>query len=433
MPCMKPPKPSKSIANWTNALLIPLMAIGLSACGDAAGGQAFPPAIVEIQPVVQDVWKLTYTASGAIEARNKVDLNAEVPGVINLIGFKEGERVSKGELLIRLKADKYRAQVGESYAGIRASQSDVRSQQAEIDRLEAQADAARSRLKLAEDEYNRFKALLDGQFISVQELDEKRVAFDTARAEYRAAVNALDNAKALKTQALANVQRAKSTYLYTQAQAEEARIVAPFSGAVGQKYVDLGDYVAPTEKLLTLVDNSVMRIGFPVPERHLGYMREGLPVIVQVEGFRDEVFSGRVSFVDPVVDAGSRTVMVKAVVDDPKGLLRHGQSGRVRLILDDVPDSLVIPEEAIVLQGEKTLVWVVEDGKAVSREVTVGQRDAGRAQIMAGLEPGDQVVTSGLQKIHFDGQPVQKAGAQPGPQQAAGQSQPAQSAKSSQG
>ena len=93
---------------WTKRLLLPLItAITLSACG-GAGAPDFPPPQVEIRPVALDTWKLSYTASGAVEANNKVDLNSEVGGVINLIGVREGDRIGKGTLLVRLKADKYR-------------------------------------------------------------------------------------------------------------------------------------------------------------------------------------------------------------------------------------------------------------------------------------------------------------------------------------
>jgi membrane fusion protein, multidrug efflux system len=209
--------------------------------------------------------------------------------------------------------------------------------------------------------------------------------------------------------------------------ANESVIRAPFSGIIGQKYVDIGDYVAPTEKLITMVDPSSFKIQFTVPERYLHQLRIGLPVKVTFEGLGNAQYNGQVNFIDPVIDPNAHTVTVKAVLPSAPGL-RHGLFGTIDLSLGTIENAVVIPEEAIVPQGEKSFVYVVrrevyrptqvpggeEKNPAPNpptgsdklstvahlQEVKVGYRNAGRVQIQSGLSAGDQVIVSGLQKVN---------------------------------
>ena len=204
---------------------------------------------------------------------------------------------------------------------------------------------------------------------------------------------------------------------------------------VGQKYVDLGDYIAPGQKLLTVVDPSRFKIRFTVPEQYLSRLKTGLPVSVHFDGRNDSShdashdasknapsndastpssFQGVVYFIDPVVDPDAHTLQVKAMLPASAGL-RHGLFGRVTLSLGMIRNAVAVPEEAVVPQGEKTFVYVVchesvkADGKtgkkahpgdiAHLREIVVGHRAEGLAQIARGLSPGERVITAGLQKV----------------------------------
>lgn len=397
-----------------------MMSLLLAGCG---GGNewSMPPAVVETRLAVQQPWTIVYTTTGTLEANNKVDLNSETPGVITSIGVKEGDPVGRGQTLIRLKADKQYAQVQESAAGIEASRDQVVMYQADIDQAQARLDSALSRMEMARSEYQRFQKLHQQQFISQLELDQKRTALTTAQADYQEAMQGVASARARYSQAKSSLAQAQSSYRYAQAAASESVIRAPFSGVVGRKYVDLGDYVAPTEKLITLVDPSLFKIQFSVPERYLGEVKPGLPVRVSFEGVGEAMFNARVNFIDPVLDESTRTVIVKAVVDDPGRRLRHGMFGNVHLSLGTLSGAVVIPEEAIVPQGEKTFVYVVEENKAHLREVKIGHRNAGRVQIERGLSAGDRVIVSGLQKVN-DGAEIQDKAAMPA-QPPAGQAQ----------
>jgi membrane fusion protein (multidrug efflux system) len=368
---------------------------------------------------------VTYTATGTLEANNKVDLTTESAGTITHILTKEGESVHRGQVLMQLKADKQIAQVQESVAGISASQGGIEQQKADINQAKARLDSASVKLRLAQSELQRYERLYKDQFVSQLELDQKRTNFDTASADYQEALQGLSSSRARYAQAASSLSQARSSYRYNVAVANESLIRAPFSGIIGQKYVYLGDYVSPGQKLLTVVDPSSFKIQFSVPERYLHQLRVGLPVAVSFDGLGDAHYAGSVGFIDPVIDPEAHTVMVKAILPNAAGL-RHGLFGSIDLGLGTIANAVVIPEEAIVPQGEKTFVYVVRreiyqpstpktDAKAKTaallaaqkpttvahlQEVTVGHRKAGTVQIESGLQMGDQVIINGLQKVN---------------------------------
>ncbi|MCE3236510.1 MAG: efflux transporter, family, subunit [Vampirovibrio sp.] len=410
-----------------NRLLILNMAllITLTGCG-GGGGWQMPPPVVDVVAASQQPWIVEYQASGTLEANNKVDLNSEIAGTITHISVREGDSVQAGQSIMRLKADKQLAQLQQSAAGITASQGNIEQQKADISQAAARLNSAAVKMRLTQSELQRYERLYADQFISQLELDQKRSNYDTAVADHQEALQALSSAKARYSQAASGLAQARSSYRYNVALADESVIRAPFTGIVGQKYVDLGDYVAPTEKLVTVVDPSLFKLQFTVPEQYLHRLRVGQPIRATFEGLGNTSFSGSVNFIDPVVDMAAHTVTVKAILPGSKQL-RHGLFGTVNLALGTIQNAVVIPEEAIVPQGEKTFVYVVrhevytptaqpdEKEKAAPakpqaaspptdvahlQEVTVGHRSAGKVQIQSGLAAGDRVIVNGLQKVN---------------------------------
>ncbi|WP_373531061.1 efflux RND transporter periplasmic adaptor subunit [Vampirovibrio sp.] len=412
-------------ANNTLVLSLALsLSLLFSGCAGGGGGWQMPPPVVETTRATEQPWTVSYTATGTLEANNKVDLNTETPGIISQILVREGDLVRAGQVLMRFKADKQLAQVQQAAAGIAASQGGVEQQRASISQFQAMVNSASVKMQLAKSELTRYEQLFNDEFISQLELEQKRAAYQTAASDYQSSLQQLNGIRTQAAQASSNLAQSRSSYRYNLALAGETVVRAPFSGMIGSKYVDLGDYVAPTEKLITVVDSSVFRVQFTVPERYLGQLKLGLPVQVTFEGLTEKTARGQVNFIDPVIDPDAHTVRVKALLPSSPGL-RDGLLGNVALSLGVIPDAVVIPEEAIVPQGEKTFVYVIrhevykprvlEGEKSPSgkppeqaaepvdvahlQEVTVGYREAGKVQIKQGLKPGERLIVSGLQKV----------------------------------
>jgi membrane fusion protein (multidrug efflux system) len=169
---------------------------------------------------------------------------------------------------------------------------------------------------------------------------------------------------------------------------------------VGRRYVSLGDYVNSATKLTAVHTVTPQYAVLEVPERYASQLRRGQLVSFQVAALPGRNFSGEVIFVDPVVELPARTILIKAVVPNPRRELASGMFIEARLATAIRPNAVVVPEDAILpLQGA-TFVWVVKDGKADRRQVTLGVRTAGWAEILGGgVEPGDQVVVGGIERL----------------------------------
>jgi len=185
----------------------------------------------------------------------------------------------------------------------------------------------------------------------------------------------------------------------SRARLDKTDVRAPFSGILGLRRVSPGDYVTPGQDLVNIEDIDPLKVDFRVPERYLANLSAGQRIRVRVDAFPDRSFEGRVYAVDPQIDPAGRSIAIRARIDNPERVLRPGLFARVRLIVDERPNALVIPEQAIVPRGERRYVFRVKDGKAVLTEVRVGQRRQGSVEVVEGLSEGDTVVTAGQLKI----------------------------------
>ncbi len=331
---------------------------GLDAIGKKGMNQYFdtmptPPQTISSTTAQRMLWPDQLDSVGTFSAINGTDIAAETDGVVQTIHFASGASVQKGALLVSL---------------------DSSLEQAQLSQLEAQARLARLGLK-------RRRDLLASKTISQAE-------FDTAEAETQAA------------EAAALAQRARLAKL---------QIKAPFSGRLGIRRVSLGQYVSQGTPLVTLQSLNPIEIEFAVAEKDLSRVRPDQTLNVQVDAYPEEEFTGRVNAIEPRVDAGTRMVRVRAVVDNPQERLRGGMFGRVSLRLSEAREVIAVPRTAIKYDPYGQSVFLVtpvagQDDQspahvATHRFVRTGAARGDFLQIIEGLEAGDEVVSSGLLKL----------------------------------
>jgi membrane fusion protein (multidrug efflux system) len=174
---------------------------------------------------------------------------------------------------------------------------------------------------------------------------------------------------------------------------------APFAGAVGQRFVSVGDYVTTGTRLLTLQTVNPQRAVIEVPERYAVKLRPGQNVDFTVAAQEGRTFRARVDFIDPVVQNENRTIVVKASAPNPGGLLKPGMFVEARLATATRSNAIVVPEDAIQPMRSANVVWAVVDGKASRRVVTLGVRSAGLVEIVNGVQAGEIVVVGGLERM----------------------------------
>ncbi len=298
-------------------------------------------------------------AVGSLRAHQSVVLKPESAGRIVKLGFQDGQRVRKGQVLIQL---------------------DDSLQAAQLQQAEAQAHIARTQLQ-------RNKELLSQGFVTPSALDQAQATLDVAEAQV----------------ALARAQLARM------------RVLAPFDGVAGIRTVSLGDYVKDGAELVSLEDSSTVWVDFRLPEREAPRVRPGQALQLSLDALPGKQFDARVQALDAQLDANGRSLLVRAQVLKPGPELRSGLFARVRLSLGERQQAVVVPEEALVpMGGKQYLIKLVPapegQGQVAQRfEAKLGLRVPGLVEITEGLKPGDWVVTAGQAKLmRGDGQPVKR-------------------------
>jgi membrane fusion protein, multidrug efflux system len=318
--------------------------------GGGPGGGGPPAMPVEAATARGDTVVDAILATGQIEAIQSIELRPDVEGRLVQILVREGSPVAQGTALFKIDDAELKAQVAQ---------------------IEAERDLARQSL-------TRTRELLQQKASSQAELERAEATMRSNEAQL----------ERLKTRLARTVVR------------------APFAGVMGQRFVSLGDYVTTDTRLAALQTVSPQRATFQVPERYAEQLEPGQSVTFRVAALPGREFTGKVDFVDPIVQLPGRTIMVKARVPNPKRELQAGMFIEARLATATRPNAVVIPEDAVLpLQGSN-FVWVVADGKATRRQVELGVRTPGFVEVKSGVERAEQVVVGGQERL-AEGAPVQ--------------------------
>ena len=319
----------------------------LSGCGDESApagppDHPIPAHVLTVEPV--DLPR-TIAAVGSLESPEMTTVASEIAGTIVELSAPEGEFVEMGRVVMRL------------------------------DDTEAKATlkVARARRQNARDRLARVRQLFEGGVASQQQLDDANSNFDAADGAHRAA----------KTRLAKHVLR------------------APYSGKLGLRQVDLGDYVDPGDPIVEISDTTALELRFALPQRHIAEVARD-QTVHGIVGRCGPAFEARVVAVDPRVDPETRMVGVRAAVPNDAGELHPGMAVRARLVVGTHGDAIVVPQEAIVRVGTKHVVWVLgEDDRASSRTVTLGDYSLDRVHVTSGLAPGERVVLDAQQKLQL--------------------------------
>ncbi|MCQ4288606.1 efflux RND transporter periplasmic adaptor subunit [Pseudomonas stutzeri] len=321
-----------------------------------------PAVNVEVVESRRQPWQRQLPAIGTLTASQGIDLSVELAGTVSDVQFRSGEKVSKGQPIVLLDSEIEQASLA----------------------------AAEADLHLANVEFKRARSLIDTQAIS-------RSEFDRLNAES---------------------QKAAATVEQLKASLAKKRILAPFSGTIGIRQVDVGDFVAAGTPIATLQDLSTLFVDFYLAEQQVPLLAIGQSVRVQVAAFPDEHFEGRIVAVNPKVEATTRNVQVRAELANPGERLLPGMFADLQVLLPDEAPQVVVPETAITytLYGDSVLLVKEsqapepeEGGEAPERNepylvverrfVETGERRNGQVVILDGLDAGEQVVIAGQLKL----------------------------------
>lgn len=301
------------------------------------------PANVAVFVVSGQEFSERILVTGTVLANEEVELRPEASGKITQLLFKEGDKVSKGQLLVKI------------------NDADLRAQ---LKKLQFE-------LKLAEEKESRQKKLLDIRGISQE--------------EYDIALNEL------------NVLKADIDF--TMAQIAKTEVHAPFNGTVGLKSVSEGSYVSPTVKIATVQELDPVKIMFSIPEKYASRIRKGDVIKFTVQGGVKEEFEGKVYAIEPKIDIATRTLQVLAVSPNKERKIFPGAFANISFVLKSSSNTLLIPSEAVIPELKGQRVFIVKNGKAESVKVETGTRTDKNIEIISGLNNGDTLIVAGFMQL----------------------------------
>jgi membrane fusion protein (multidrug efflux system) len=324
------------------SLLSPLL---LAGCGDAPAGPPAgpPPAAVQVVTAEARTLPRTLSAVGSLESADMTAIAAEIPGTVIALDVPEGTRVEEGHVVARLDDAEARAALSVASARLENARARLARQQP----LHAQGVAS----------------------------DQ---ALDDARAELRSAEGAFNEART---------------------RLEKHTIRAPIGGRLGLRQVNVGQYVPAGQPIVEITLADALELRFYLPQKDLPLLAPGQKVH-GVVGRCEARFEGQVTAVDPRVDPTTRMVGLQAVVKGEPGTLSPGMAVRVRLQVGELPGAILLPQEAIVRQGTKYVVYTADgQDQAQPREVVLGEFFVDGVHVASGISAGDRVIVSGQQKL----------------------------------
>lgn len=296
--------------------------------------------------------------TGTLRPYAEAAVKAKVPGEIKELTVREGDAVRAGQVIGRIDPTEASAQLAEKRADL---------------------EAARAQLDVAAKNLATQRALLERNFIS-------QTAFDSTQGNHQVAaarLKAAEAAVAVATKVLG-----------------DTALVAPMDGVVAARNAQRGERVAVDARVVTLVDVRRLELSAPLPAAEIAAVRVGQEIEFRVDGFDGRVFTGRVERINPAAAAGSRSIEVYGVIDNPDQLLRGGLFAEGRLIVGRSDQALVVPAGAVREEGGERFVYVLDQGRLARRAVTPGLRDADQVQVLSGLRAGELVVRHNLDTLN---------------------------------
>lgn len=322
-----------------------------------------PPTAVDAKSVRVDNIIVNMEIIGNLRASDAIDVTSEVNGIVTEIKFTEGQAIKKGNILFLLDASIEKAEISIQKADV-----------------------------------NRWTALLERRQRLARSAEKLSETKNIARTR-------LDQLLTDETEALAQLQIAKATLQIAERRFYKKIVRAPFNGIVGLKLKSIGEYLEPGEVITSLDSIDPIELDFEVPESAISALKIGAEINAFTRAWGDEVFSGIVKSINTRVNLESRSITVRAKINNTNLKLKPGMFMIVKLPVVTHKNAIIIPEEAVLTDGTLRTVYVIKDGITNSKAVKLGQRLPGEVEVLEGISSDAIVITGGIQKVR-DGSKV---------------------------
>jgi membrane fusion protein (multidrug efflux system) len=336
---------------------------------------------------------------GTLMAQEEVTLANEVPATVDKILVDLGDRVQKGQVVIKLDEREARIEVERQAANLQMAREALQRARQVLDLDQANVQRAQALLADAQTNLKRFQDLFAEGAISASQRDSAQTQSDVALATLRASEAQLESDRAAVKNAEASVEQAVAALEMARKRLKDTDIVSPLDGFVRKRLVNPGETFKEKTPLVSLVATQALKLQGDVPERFAPLVRVGHPVQAEVEAYPGRTFAGRISRVSPSVDVETRTFTVEASIPNPGGALKPGSFAKAAVIVGTDKNVPFVPEDAVASSAGIVKVFVITDGKADERRIKTGQRVDGWAEILDGVKVGETVATSNLSQL----------------------------------
>lgn len=402
-------------------------ALFMAGCGSAAPQEAEMVRPVKTMIITPGEDTRLRVFPGTVEASRRVELAFRVSGLLAKLPVKEGQKVSKGDVIAQLRQDEFEARIktlqgelDQARAALRALEAGERPE--EIRRREAVLRAARVRLANARAEYTRNKSLVDRNAVSRQDFERSETMYLVAQEEYTSAQESLDQSTIGRSEDIeameAQVRGLQGRLIESQIQLADSTLRAPYDGVIAQRFVDEGQNIIVNDRVVQFQDIDEIDIAVDVPEAVMAAeirLAEIVDISAEMTSVPGVSFSGRIREVAQVADPVTQTFNVRVAIEAPPDIrILPGMTSSVTVAYRRASllgSRVLVPVEAIEKGADGVQrAWVLgEDNKVVSRTVVLGSAEGGRVEVASGLEPGDRIVIAGVRFLQ-DGMQVRDLG-----------------------
>ena len=379
------------------ALLVSLALGGCARQQPVQAKQEAGPIPVLASPVTSKSIRRVVQSVGTLFPFDESVISAEIDGRVSDVNADLGDRVAKGQVLVRISDEEQKYLLAQTEAQLRMALERVglRNENDRIKDIRDASEVRRAQADLfdAEQHYNRIRSLVDQGIGSRAELDQAQARYKAQQAAYDATVNQARNL-------LQDIERNKASLELQRKKLRDTTVYAPFAAAVKERQVTPGQYVRPNTPLFTLVKTDPIRLRLEVPERMAPWIKTGQVAEVTLEAFGDRKFQGKVWRISPTVDQSKRTFIVEALIGNPNGDLQPGSYARASLPTNKSETVKLIPARAVAYVFGSNKAYVVTAANTIeAREVKLGDRFDQHVEILEGLEGGEKVAVTQLARL----------------------------------
>jgi membrane fusion protein, multidrug efflux system len=398
-------------------LLLAAAAVFVASCGGSKANVRKDETAANTEPAVVEVTTAAaikrelprfFEATGSLAGDEQTDVAPQTAGKVVAVGVDIGSYVRRGAMLVRLDDAELKLRVDQAAAQVEQAKANVRQAEEKIGLGPGQAfdpnkvaevSAARVALDLAEKNLKRAEKLIESGDVSRQFYDEQRARRDQLKEQYDVALAQARQNFAGVDVARTNVANAQAALALARKNLSYAVIPAPIDGFVTERTADLGEYVSPQQKVVTIVKTNPLRIRIDIPEQAIPAVKVGQSVSIATSAWPDKNFAGRVARIAPNVSATSRTLTVEAEIENSSNALKPGQFATVRILQERAEPAVLIPARAVVTEAGVSRVFVIKNGHAEQRLVQTGQIEGDLIEVRQGVAADEQVATSNLEQL----------------------------------